>query len=244
MKNKLFRYIAFVCVAIICLTAVVSCKDSQEDKLKDFFEDDLKQSFRIEIEYESLLNDYFSVKPSNYVNYPGDEVTLSIESDYGFIVFSQITIDGERFENINARNYSFIMPDVNCYVTVTIDILQSDEYLEDDGMYLTEVNSLPTADGEDLKMLVSFGEKTVSGSAYVSGNLVKMHDLKVFSMNESVIPDEAIYKVTPNYGGSSFYQAVSANISIKTDMISSGVCPIVLIDTDNKRGIVYTVTVP
>lgn len=188
--------------------------------------------------------DYYDLSASSQLTPAGETVTITAEAE-AFIRVDGVYANGTACASGSAAGtYTFTMPEEN--VTVTAQVSGAEIDNAEDGMgWVTASPFLTPFDESELSLYqyqdysVTFGTDPVNASTGSDG----MTYAKVVSLNEDVIPAEAISGVkgsTPGSGNISFYQG---SFKIDRTQIKEGTTTLVFFDNDNERVISKTVTV-
>lgn len=188
--------------------------------------------------------DYYDLSASSQLTPAGETVTITAEAE-AFIRVDGVYANGTACAaGSTAGTYTFTMPEEN--VTVTAKVSGVEIANAEDGMgWVTASPFLTPFDESELSLYqyqsysVTFGTDPVNASTGNDG----MTYAKVVSLNEDVIPAEAISGVkgsTPSSGNMHFYQG---SFKIDRTQIKEGTTTLVFFDKDNDRVISKTVTV-
>ena len=188
--------------------------------------------------------DYYDLSSSSQLTPAGETVTITAEAE-AFIRVDGVYANGTAcMAGSTAGTYTFTMPEEN--VTVTAQVSGAEIDNAEDGMgWVTASPFLTPFDESELSLsqyqsyLVTFGTDPVNASSSEDGMIYT----KIISLNEDVIPAEAISGVkgsTPSSGNMYFYQG---SFKIDRTQIKEGTTTLVFFDKDNDRVISKTVTV-
>ena len=188
--------------------------------------------------------DYYDLSSSSQLTPAGETVTITAEAE-AFIRVDGVYANGTACASgSTAGTYTFTMPEEN--VTVTAQVSGAEIDNAEDGMgWMTAPSFLTPFDESELSLYqnqnysVTFGTDPVNASTGKDG----MTYAKVVSLNEDVIPAEAISGVkgsTPDVGNVYFFQG---SFEIDRTLIKAGTTTLVFFDNDNDRVISKTVTV-
>lgn len=188
--------------------------------------------------------DYYDLSASSQLTPAGETVTITAEAE-AFIRVDGVYANGTACaEGSTAGTYTFTMPEEN--VTVTAQVSGAEIDNAEDGMgWSIAPSAISPFDESELSLyqyqsyLVTFGTDPVNASTGKDG----MTYAKVVSLNEDVIPAEAISGVkgsTPDVGNAYFFQG---SFKIDRTQIKEGTTTLVFFDKDNDRVISKTVTV-
>ena len=189
--------------------------------------------------------DYYDLSASSQLTPAGETVTITAEAE-AFIRVDGVYANGTACTaGSTAGTYTFTMPEEN--VTVTAKVSGVEIANAEDGMgWVTASPFLTPFDESELLLYqnqsysVTFGTDPVNATTESGGGMTYV---KVVSLNEDVIPAEAISGVkgsTPGSGNISFYQG---SFKIDRTQIKEGTTTLVFFDNDNDRVISKTVTV-
>lgn len=189
--------------------------------------------------------DYYDLSSSTQLTSAGETVTITAEAKE-FIRVDGVYANGTACTaGSTTGTYTFTMPEEN--VTVTAQVSGVEIANAEDGMGWTTASPVLTPfDESELSLYqyqnysVTFGTDPVNAT---TGSGEGMTYVKVVSLNENVIPAEAISGVkgsTPSSGNSHFYHG---SFKIDRTLIKEGTTTLVFFDTDNDRVISKTVTV-
>ena len=189
--------------------------------------------------------DYYDLSASSQLTPAGETVTITAEAE-AFIRVDGVYANGTACAaGSTAGTYTFTMPEEN--VTVTAKVSGAEIANAEDGMgWVTASPFLTPFDESELSLYqnqsysVTFGTDPVNATTGSDGGMTYV---KVVSLNEDVIPAEAISGVkgsTPGSGNISFYQG---SFKIDRTQIKEGTTTLVFFDNDNDRVISKTVTV-
>lgn len=188
--------------------------------------------------------DYYDLSASSQLTPAGETVTITAEAE-AFIRVDGVYANGTACTaGSTAGTYTFTMPEEN--VTVTAKVSGVEIANAEDGMgWVTASPFLTPFDESELSLYqnqsysVTFGTDPVNASTGNDGMIYA----KVVSLNEDVIPAEAISGVkgsTPDVGNAYFFQG---SFKIDRTQIKEGTTTLVFFDNDNDRVISKTVTV-
>ncbi len=188
--------------------------------------------------------DYYDLSASSQLTPAGETVTITAEAE-AFIRVDGVYANGTACAaGSTAGTYTFTMPEEN--VTVTAQVSGAEIDNAEDGMgWSIAPSAISPFDESELSLyqnqsyLVTFGTDPVNASTGNDG----MTYAKVVSLNEDVIPAEAISGVkgsTPDVGNAYFFQG---SFEIDRTLIKAGTTTLVFFDNDNDRVISKTVTV-
>lgn len=188
--------------------------------------------------------DYYDLSSSSQLTPAGETVTITAEAE-AFIRVDGVYANGTACTaGSTAGTYTFTMPEENVTVTAKVSGAEIDN--AEDGMgWSIAPSAISPFDESELSLyqyqsyLVTFGTDPVNASTGKDG----MTYAKVVSLNEDVIPAEAISGVkgsTPDVGNVYFFQG---SFKIDRTQIKEGTTTLVFFDNDNERVISKTVTV-
>ena len=189
--------------------------------------------------------DYYDLSSSSQLTPAGETVTITAEAE-AFIRVDGVYANGTACASgSTAGTYTFTMPEEN--VTVTAQVSGAEIDNAEDGMgWVTASPFLTPFDESELSLYqyqdysVTFGTDPVNASSSEDGSMIYT---KIISLNEDVIPAEAISGVkgsTPDVGNVYFFQG---SFKIDRTQIKEGTTTLVFFDKDNDRVISKTVTV-
>ena len=189
--------------------------------------------------------DYYDLSASSQLTPAGETVTITAEAE-AFIRVDGVYANGTACAaGSTAGTYTFTMPEEN--VTVTAKVSGVEIANAEDGMgWVTASPFLTPFDESELSLYqyqdysVTFGTDPVNASSSEDGSMIYT---KIISLNEDVIPAEAISGVkgsTPDVGNAYFFQG---SFKIDRTQIKEGTTTLVFFDKDNDRVISKTVTV-
>ena len=189
--------------------------------------------------------DYYDLSSSSQLTPAGETVTITAEAE-AFIRVDGVYANGTACASgSTAGTYTFTMPEEN--VTVTAQVSGAEIDKAEDGMgWSIAPSAISPFDESELSLyqyqsyLVTFGTDPVNASSSEDGSMIYT---KIISLNEDVIPAEAISGVkgsTPDVGNVYFFQG---SFKIDRTQIKEGTTTLVFFDKDNDRVISKTVTV-
>ena len=189
--------------------------------------------------------DYYDLSSSSQLTPAGETVTITAEAE-AFIRVDGVYANGTACASgSTAGTYTFTMPEEN--VTVTAQVSGAEIDNAEDGMgWSIAPSAISPFDESELSLyqyqsyLVTFGTDPVNASSSEDGSMIYT---KIISLNEDVIPAEAISGVkgsTPDVGNVYFFQG---SFKIDRTQIKEGTTTLVFFDNDNDRVISKTVTV-
>ena len=189
--------------------------------------------------------DYYDLSSSSQLTPAGETVTITAEAE-AFIRVDGVYANGTACASgSTAGTYTFTMPEEN--VTVTAQVSGAEIDNAEDGMgWSIAPSAISPFDESELSLyqyqsyLVTFGTDPVNASSSEDGSMIYT---KIISLNEDVIPAEAISGVkgsTPDVGNVYFFQG---SFKIDRTQIKEGTTTLVFFDKDNDRVISKTVTV-
>ena len=189
--------------------------------------------------------DYYDLSASSQLTPAGETVTITAEAE-AFIRVDGVYANGTACTaGSTAGTYTFTMPEEN--VTVTAKVSGVEIANAEDGMgWSIAPSAISPFDESELSLYqnqsysVTFGTDPVNATTGSDGGMTYV---KVVSLNEDVIPAEAISGVkgsTPDVGNAYFFQG---SFKIDRTQIKEGTTTLVFFDNDNDRVISKTVTV-
>ena len=188
--------------------------------------------------------DYYDLSASSQLTPAGETVTITAEAE-AFIRVDGVYANGTACaEGSTAGTYTFTMPEENVTVTAQVSGAEIGSAASGMGWSIAPSAISPFDESEhslyqNQSYLVTFGTDPVNASTGNDG----MTYAKVISLNEDVIPAEAISGVkgsTPDVGNAYFFQG---SFEIDRTLIKAGTTTLVFFDKDNDRVISKTVTV-
>ncbi len=189
--------------------------------------------------------EYYDLSADYTVAEAGTLVTVTAESEV-FMEVDTVYANGIACSaGSEAGKFTFTMPEED--VTVTADVSGKEILSAEDGMYWSEAPTVISVfDESELSLYqyqdygVSFGTDPVNASINTSNEMIYA---EVVSLNEEVIPAEAISGVHGNTQTSVNPAFYNGTFEIDRTKIKTGTATIVLFDTDNDRVLSKTITV-
>lgn len=188
---------------------------------------------------------YYDLSADYTVAEAGTLVTVTAESEV-FMEVDTVYANGIACSaGSEAGKFTFTMPEED--VTVTADVSGKEILSAEDGMYWSKAPTVISVfDESELSLYqyqdygVSFGTDPVNASTNTSNEMIYA---EVVSLNEEVIPAEAISGVHGNTQTSVNPAFYNGTFEIDRTKIKTGTATIVLFDTDNDRVLSKTITV-
>ena len=189
--------------------------------------------------------EYYDLSADYTVAEAGTLVTVTAESEV-FMEVDTVYANGIACSaGSEAGKFTFTMPEED--VTVTADVSGKEILSAEDGMYWSKAPTVISVfDESELSLYqyqdygVSFGTDPVNASINTSNEMMYA---EVVSLNEEVIPAEAISGVRGNTQTSVNPAFYNGTFEIDRTKIKTGTATIVLFDTDNDRVLSKTITV-
>lgn len=232
MKKYITRLAAFAMVMALSL-AFVACNDDPGTQTKE--------SYTVTCTY----GEYYDISADHMVAEAGTLVTVTAESEV-FMEIDTVYANGIACSaGSEAGKFTFTMPEED--VTVTADVSGKEILSAEDGMYWSKAPTVISVfDESELSLYqyqdygVSFGTDPVNASINTSNEMVYA---EVVSLNEEVIPAEAISGVRGNTQTSVNPAFYNGTFEIDRTKIKTGTATLVFFDTDNDRVLSKTITV-
>lgn len=232
MKKYITRLAAFAMVMALSL-AFVACNDDPGTQTKE--------SYTVTCTY----GEYYDISADHMVAEAGTLVTVTAESEV-FMEIDTVYANGIACSaGSEAGKFTFTMPEED--VTVTADVSGKEILSAEDGMYWSKAPTVISVfDESELSLYqyqdygVSFGTDPVNASINTSNEMMYA---EVVSLNEEVIPAEAISGVRGNTQTSVNPAFYNGTFEIDRTKIKTGTATLVFFDTDNDRVLSKTITV-
>lgn len=232
MKKYITRLAAFAMVMALSL-AFVACNDDPGTQTKE--------SYTVTCTY----GEYYDISADHMVAEAGTLVTVTAESEV-FMEIDTVYVNGIACSaGSEAGKFTFTMPEED--VTVTADVSGKEILSAEDGMYWSKAPTVISVfDESELSLYqyqdygVSFGTDPVNASINTSNEMMYA---EVVSLNEEVIPAEAISGVRGNTQTSVNPAFYNGTFEIDRTKIKTGTATLVFFDTDNDRVLSKTITV-
>lgn len=192
-----------------------------------------------------LDGEWYDIKTSSVLAQTGDTIIVEVTCEVFVQVESVYANDIPCTPSQQEGFYTFVMPESD--VQISAQIIEGEEILTSDyGISWTLApDQIAKAKEGDSSFIASqsfeidFGSQYVNASMNGQGNMIYT---EVFSLNQDVIPNEAISAVKPTSTLSNGKYS-SAKFSIDLTKINLGTTTIVFHDTDNGRVISKKITV-
>lgn len=235
MKKFITLSICIICVAALCLTALIACDNNTPPP------EDNNVSYKVITEKDEVFGDYYSIRADKSLTASGNTVTVTISDMWDFLAVDKVYANSVECTPSSDGKYTFTMPaeDVTVKATFTVNVIPE----LDDGMKWENAEDLSSPTALSGGLNVSFGSTPIPNSVQANPDgYSTMIYAKVISTNQEVVPNDAIRRIEPQTGSNGAY-AISAWISFDVTKISAGKTTLIFIDTDNDRAISIEVNV-
>ena len=234
--KKVFTCISTFCISIFALINFVACGD---DENKSNSGDNTVYTVTAE------SSDFYSVNGKTNRSTAGLEAYVTIEPKFEAVVIDKVLFNGNECakSTTEENKYTFTMPAENVAISVEYSFVDnnSDNFLTWDSENQTTFNM--TTDSEEEwynpqydteNKLIATVSKNPSGTSI---NFFTEHEETVFSLNQNVIPNEAlsVTDLTSLSGSGGTNGARAFEISIDRSLISEGTVQIVLLVENNHK---------
>lgn len=227
--KKLFSVFVVV-IMLVAIVAMVGCVNDTDNSPKEY-------------NIACSNGDNYTIQSSMAKAKAGDKVTLTVKAN-DFYQIEWVKANDTECAKVSDGKYEFTMPEKDVEITVSVKAM-SDVSADDGMVWVFAPEQIASLGEEDdsykttQTFEVSFGDDLLTASTNDKGHMIYTN---VYSINESVIPNDAIsiVKATETQFG---WQAVGAQFSIDLTKIKQGETKLVFEDTENDRVITKTIKV-
>lgn len=228
MKKKIIIMFCAVCILLIFACVFAACDDATDNTIPD----DNNTSYTIQVEKTDDFADFYTISTDYAKVGEGKTVTVAVDA-WDFLNTDKVYANDVACTAGTDGKYTFTMPeeDVTVHAEFSINIIPEGE----NGIKWVNYEQLTTAATLSSGIEVDFGSEPVLNSVSANADgYSTMTYVKVYSMDQDVIPDEAITRIQSIVGSNGAY-ATGARISFDVTKVKPGKAVLVFIDTDNDR---------